>query len=50
MESKEIFLQKNKIADKFHELEIFNPDLWDTMREIYEDYENRLKDGSYNFV
>jgi len=46
MESKEIFLQKNKIADKFHELEIFNPDLWDTMREIYEDYENRLKDGS----
>ncbi|HWT76131.1 MAG TPA: RelA/SpoT domain-containing protein [Mobilitalea sp.] len=46
MESKEIFLQKNKIADKFHELEKLNPDLWDIIREIYEDYELRINNGS----
>lgn len=46
MESKEIFLQKYKIADKFHELEKLSPDLWDIMRDIYEDYEKCLKDGS----
>lgn len=46
MDSKEIFLQKNKISEKFHELEKINPDLWNIMREIYEDYDIRLKDGS----
>lgn len=46
MESKEQFLQNNKIVDKFKELEKLNPDLWDTMKEIYEDYELRLKNGS----
>lgn len=46
MESKEIFLQKNKITDKFHELEKTNPDLWGILEEIYEDYERKVKDGS----
>ncbi len=46
MESKEVFLEKNNIADKFHELEKINPNSWDIMTDIYEDYEQRLKDGS----
>lgn len=46
MENKDIFLQKNKIADKFYELEKINPDLWEILQEIYEDYERRLNDGS----
>jgi ppGpp synthetase/RelA/SpoT-type nucleotidyltranferase len=46
MESKDIFLQKNKITEKFHELEKLNPNLWDIMTEIYEDYEQKLRDGS----
>lgn len=46
MESKEIFLQKNKIANEFHELEKINPGLWETMKDIYENYEARLKNGS----
>ena len=46
MESKEIFLEKNRITDKFHALEQNNPFLWDMMKEIYEDYDMRLKDGS----
>lgn len=46
MDNKEIFLQKNKITEKFRELEKLNPDLWDTMREIYEDYETKLNNGS----
>lgn len=45
MESKESFLQRNKITDKFKELEKYDPDLWDVMREIYEDYERKLKKG-----
>ncbi len=45
MECKEVFLQKNKIADKFHELESLNPYLWDTLKEIYEDYEQKLQSG-----
>lgn len=46
MESKEEFLQKNKISAKFHELERHNPNLWDILMEIYEDYEERLNNGS----
>ncbi len=46
MESKDIFLQKNKITEKFHELEKLNPNLWGIMTEIYEDYEQKLRDGS----
>lgn len=46
MENKEIFLQNNKIADKFKELEKVEPDLWDTMKEIYYDYDLRIKNGS----
>lgn len=46
MISKESFLDKNKIADKFHELERMNPELWDTLRDIYEDYEMKLENGS----
>ncbi len=45
MESKESFLQRNKITDKFKELEKYDPGLWDAMREIYEDYERKLKKG-----
>jgi len=46
MESKEIFLQKNKISNKFYELEKIDPDLWDVLKEIYEDYELKLQNGS----
>lgn len=46
MESKELFLQKNKITAKFNELEKLNPDLWNILLEIYEDYEQRLNNGS----
>lgn len=50
MENKEVFLTKNKIADKFYELERHNPNLWDTMVEIYQDYEHRLQNGSLRKV
>ncbi|MDF2843620.1 MAG: pyrophosphokinae [Herbinix sp.] len=50
MENKEVFLTKNKIADKFYELERHNPNLWDTMVEIYEDYAHRLQNGSLRKV
>lgn len=46
MESKEIFLQKYKISDKFHQLEMMDPDLWDTLNEIQEDYDLKIKNGS----
>lgn len=46
MENKEIFLQKNKITEKFCELEKVNPNLWENMKEIYEDYELCLQNGS----
>ncbi len=46
MENKEEFLRKNRIADKFYELEKFNPDLWDIIQEIYDDYTLRLQNGS----
>lgn len=47
MESKENFLEKNKIADKYYELEKTNPDLWDIIKDIYEDYEQRLQNQSF---
>lgn len=46
MESKELFLQKNKITDKFKELEKRNPNLWDILKDIYEDYELKIQNGS----
>lgn len=46
MESKEIFLQNNKITEKFHELEKINPNLWENIQDIYEDYDMRLQNGS----
>jgi len=47
MDSKEIFLQKNRISDKFLELEKYNSSLWDVMREIYEDYELKINNGFF---
>ena len=47
MESKEIFLQKNRITDKFLALEKMNPSLWETMKEIYEDYELKIENGFF---
>lgn len=46
MESKEIFLQKNKVTEKFQELEKFNPNLWNIIEEIYKDYDMQLRNGS----
>lgn len=46
LESKELFLHKNRITDKFHELEQNNPFLWDVMKDIYEDYELKIKNGT----
>lgn len=46
MESKEIFLQNNKITDKFSELEKMNPNQWEVLKDIYEDYEKRQNDDS----
>ncbi len=46
MESKEDFLKRNKLTDEFKELEKINPNLWDIMKEIHEDYEQKLKNGS----
>jgi ppGpp synthetase/RelA/SpoT-type nucleotidyltranferase len=46
MESKEVFLEKYKIAEQFYELEKLNPDLWDTMMDIYEDYSRKVRNGS----
>ncbi|MHB8128282.1 MAG: RelA/SpoT domain-containing protein [Mobilitalea sp.] len=45
MDSKENFLQKNRITDKFLALEKSNPHLWETMEEIYEDYEFKIENG-----
>jgi len=45
MDSKENFLQKNRITDKFLALENSNPHLWETMKEIYEDYELKIENG-----
>jgi ppGpp synthetase/RelA/SpoT-type nucleotidyltranferase len=45
MDKKEIFLQNNRITDKFLALEKNNPFLWDIMQEIYEDYETKIKNG-----
>lgn len=45
MDNKEEFLQKYKIRDKFLELEKINPCLWDTLKEIYDDYEDRTNNG-----
>jgi ppGpp synthetase/RelA/SpoT-type nucleotidyltranferase len=46
MDNKRVFLEKNNIADKFRELEKTNPDLWDVLKDIYEDYERKIKNGS----
>jgi Uncharacterized protein conserved in bacteria len=46
MENKEEFLKKNKIEDKFRELERLNPDLWDILKDIYDDYEQKINNGS----
>jgi putative GTP pyrophosphokinase len=45
MDSKENFLQKNRITDKFLALEKSNPNLWENMKEIYEDYELKIENG-----
>jgi GTP pyrophosphokinase len=45
MDKKEIFIQYNRITDKFLALEKNNPFLWDIMQEIYEDYETKIKNG-----
>lgn len=50
MDDKEIFLQKYRITDKFYELEKMNPNLWDTIREIYNDYESKIKRGFYKKI
>jgi ppGpp synthetase/RelA/SpoT-type nucleotidyltranferase len=50
MDSKELFLQKNRITDKFLALEKNNPSLWETMKEIYEDYELKIKNGTIKRV
>lgn len=46
MDNKEEFLQKNKITEKFYELEKLNPNLWENIKEIYDDYNIRLQNGS----
>ena len=46
MENKEEFLRKNKIENKFYGLEKNNPTLWETLKEIYDDYDRRIKNGS----
>ncbi len=46
MDNKEIFLQKNGIKEKFLALEKKDPTLWDTLKEIYEDYEAKINDGT----
>lgn len=45
MESKEEFLEKYRITARYLELEKMDPGLWDTLREIYEDYEYKLTHG-----
>ena len=50
MESKEIFLQKNRITDKFLALEKMNPSLWETMKEIHEDYELKIENGVFKTI
>lgn len=50
MESKDIFLQKNRITDKFLVLEKMNPSLWETMKEIYEDYELKIENGVFKTI
>jgi ppGpp synthetase/RelA/SpoT-type nucleotidyltranferase len=43
MDSKDIFLQKNGITDKFLALEKKNPSLWEDMISIYDDYQLKIK-------
>ena len=45
MENKELFLQKNKITEKFYALEKMHPNLWATLKEIYDDYEQKMQNG-----
>lgn len=46
MDNKESFLQNNRITDKFHELEKVDPNLWDIIKEIYEDYDFKIRNGT----
>jgi ppGpp synthetase/RelA/SpoT-type nucleotidyltranferase len=50
MDKKEVFLQKYRITDKFLELEKLDSNLWDTLKEIYDDYEYKIKHGVYKKV
>jgi ppGpp synthetase/RelA/SpoT-type nucleotidyltranferase len=50
MDDKKIFLQKYRITDKFYELERTNPNLWDTLKEIYDDYEYKMNHGYFKNI